>query len=137
MRALVAAVLAPALGPALYLYTTPPRQLLKDAAESLYHAQLVPAAHIHAGLDEKKGAWRGQARHGGRGTRGTAGRWGARTLVLCLWLGPGPGIFKGVCVCVLVSGGGGRGGRVCDVRGRGWGVCVAGRQGQAWAVDWR
>lgn len=45
---------APELAPGLYLYTTPPKTLLKDAAASLYSLQLVPAAHIHVGLDEKR-----------------------------------------------------------------------------------
>lgn len=45
---------APELAPGLYLYTTPPKTLLKDAAASLYSLQLVPAAHIHVGLDERR-----------------------------------------------------------------------------------
>lgn len=45
---------APQLGPALYLYTTPPKTVLKDAAATLYSLQLVPAAHLYVGVDEKK-----------------------------------------------------------------------------------
>ncbi|KAF6257927.1 hypothetical protein COO60DRAFT_1701571 [Scenedesmus sp. NREL 46B-D3] len=47
-------VAAPELAAALYLYTTPPKTLLKDAAATLYSLQLVPAAHIHVGLDERR-----------------------------------------------------------------------------------
>lgn len=55
LRALAAGVLAPQLAPAAYLYTTPPRTVLKGDSDSLYHCGLVPAAHVHVGLDEKKG----------------------------------------------------------------------------------
>lgn len=41
---------------ALYLYTTPPKTVLKDSAATLYSLKLVPAAHIHVGVDEKKAA---------------------------------------------------------------------------------
>jgi hypothetical protein len=54
LQELLRKVAAPEFAPALYLYTTPPKTLLKDAAASLYSLQLVPAAHIHVGLDEKK-----------------------------------------------------------------------------------
>jgi hypothetical protein len=55
LRALLHRVLAPGLAPAAYLYTTPPRTLLKADGDSLYTAGLVPAAHVHVGLDDKKG----------------------------------------------------------------------------------
>ena len=67
VRALVARVVAPALRPALYLFTTPPRTLLKDDSLTLYKAQLVPAAHIHVGLDETKGGRRQAITLGSRG----------------------------------------------------------------------
>ncbi|KAF8073148.1 ASPSCR1 [Scenedesmus sp. PABB004] len=51
VQALVSAVAAPGLAPALQLYTTPPKVVLRDGAATLYALQLVPAAHIHVGLD--------------------------------------------------------------------------------------
>jgi hypothetical protein len=54
LQELLCKLAAPELAPGLYLYTTPPKTLLKDAAASLYSLQLVPAAHIHVGFDEKK-----------------------------------------------------------------------------------
>eukprot|EP00882_Tetradesmus_deserticola_P028358 GHRQ01031589.1.p1 GENE.GHRQ01031589.1~~GHRQ01031589.1.p1 ORF type:complete len:403 (+),score=161.86 GHRQ01031589.1:119-1210(+) len=54
VQELLRKVAAPELAAALYLYTTPPKTLLKDAAATLYSLQLVPAAHIHVGLDESK-----------------------------------------------------------------------------------
>ncbi|GIL57842.1 hypothetical protein Vafri_13075 [Volvox africanus] len=58
LRTAVLSVLSPSLGPAVYLYTTPPRQVLHPDQDhhSLYQAGLVPAAHVHVGLDEKKAA---------------------------------------------------------------------------------
>ncbi|KXZ47621.1 hypothetical protein GPECTOR_34g780 [Gonium pectorale] len=58
LRSAVLRVLSPRLAGAAYLYTTPPRQVLAPAAdgESLYHVGLVPAAHVHVGLDSHKAA---------------------------------------------------------------------------------
>ncbi|KAG2485558.1 hypothetical protein HYH03_015723 [Edaphochlamys debaryana] len=72
LRAAVARVLHPSLTGActgsgtgkgaasgsFYLYTAPPRTVLKpaDDGDSLYHVGLVPAAHVHVGLDEQKAA---------------------------------------------------------------------------------
>lgn len=39
---------------ALYLYTTPPKTVLKDPTATLYGLKLVPAAHIYIGIDDKK-----------------------------------------------------------------------------------
>lgn len=36
------------------LYTTPPRQVLRERDATLYHCQLVPAAHVHLSLEEDK-----------------------------------------------------------------------------------
>lgn len=54
VAALARALVVPSLAPALYLYTTPPKQLLKDMAATLYDLKLVPAAHIHVGVDAGK-----------------------------------------------------------------------------------
>jgi hypothetical protein len=54
LQDLLCKLAAPELVRGLYLYTTPPKTLLKDAAANLYCLQLVPAAHIHVGFDEKK-----------------------------------------------------------------------------------
>ena len=35
-----------------YLYTAPPKQVLKDLSQSLYQAELAPAANIYLGSDE-------------------------------------------------------------------------------------
>ncbi|GLI63244.1 hypothetical protein VaNZ11_006139 [Volvox africanus] len=58
LRLAVLSVLSPSLAPAVYLYTTPPRQVLYPDQDhhSLYQAGLVPAAHVHVGLDAKKAA---------------------------------------------------------------------------------
>lgn len=50
MRALLPA--AAAAGP--YLFTTPPRTVLKDLSVSLYASKMVPAAKVHLGLDASK-----------------------------------------------------------------------------------
>ncbi len=68
LRALAAGVLAPQLAPAAYLYTTPPRTVLKGDSDSLYHCGLVPAAHVHVGVDDKKGE--GEDNGVGRGRTG-------------------------------------------------------------------
>ena len=44
---------------AFYLYTTPPRQQLKDLEATLYRAQLVPAANVHVHVQEDKSGWLG------------------------------------------------------------------------------
>jgi hypothetical protein len=49
-RALLPA--AAAAGP--YLFTTPPRTVLKDLSISLYASKMVPAAKVHLGLDASK-----------------------------------------------------------------------------------
>jgi hypothetical protein len=61
-QALAAAVTLPGLRPGLYLYTTPPKVLLKDKdlGATLYEAQLVPAAHIHVGFNPDKCGGAGQ-----------------------------------------------------------------------------
>lgn len=51
---LVTQVALPQLAPALYLYTTPPKTVLKDMTATLYQLKLVPAAHLYVGFDEKK-----------------------------------------------------------------------------------
>ncbi|GIL78377.1 hypothetical protein Vretimale_7727 [Volvox reticuliferus] len=58
LRSAVLSVVSPSLAPAVYMYTTPPRQVLQPDQDhhSLYHVGLVPAAHVHVGLDEKKAA---------------------------------------------------------------------------------
>ena len=35
-----------------YLYTAPPKQVLKDLSQSLYQAELTPAANVYFGTDE-------------------------------------------------------------------------------------
>lgn len=54
--ALARAALAPQLAPAAYLFTTPPRTVVKEAdlERSLYAAKLVPAAKVHVALDASK-----------------------------------------------------------------------------------
>jgi len=42
------------VGPALYLYTTPPKTVLKDPTASLYQLKLVPAAHLYVGCEVKR-----------------------------------------------------------------------------------
>jgi hypothetical protein len=61
-QALAAAITLPGLRPGLYLYTTPPKTLLKDKdlGATLYQAQLVPAAHIHVGFNPDKCGGGGQ-----------------------------------------------------------------------------
>jgi len=54
LQALVRQTLLPSMANAFYLYTTPPRQVLKDQDATLYQSGLVPAAHVHLGLDAKK-----------------------------------------------------------------------------------
>jgi hypothetical protein len=51
VAALARAVAAPALAAGLYLYTAPPKAVLreKELAASLWELRLVPAAHVHVG----------------------------------------------------------------------------------------
>ncbi len=53
---LTRAALAPGAAAGAYLFTTPPRNVLKDLSPSLYAAKLVPAAKVHVGLDASKAA---------------------------------------------------------------------------------
>jgi hypothetical protein len=62
--------LVPAAAGAFYLYTTPPRQRLKDEEQSLYRAQLVPAANVHVHVEEARRGWLGPARLPACGRRG-------------------------------------------------------------------
>jgi hypothetical protein len=65
LTALARAVVAPPLAPGLYLYTTPPKAVLKDPAATLFQLRLFPAAHVHvgssdaakAGASAQEGAW--------------------------------------------------------------------------------
>jgi tether containing UBX domain for GLUT4 len=54
VQQLVTQLSVQALGPALYLYTTPPKTVLKDLTATLYQLKLVPAAHLYVGCDVKK-----------------------------------------------------------------------------------
>lgn len=54
LYAFVDSCIAPELEGKFFLYTTPPRQVLKDLDATLYHAQLVPAAHVHCQLADDK-----------------------------------------------------------------------------------
>jgi hypothetical protein len=42
------------VAPALYLYTTPPKTVLKDPTATLYQLKLVPAAHLYVGCEHKR-----------------------------------------------------------------------------------
>ena len=55
LQVLVSRLLVPELSSSFYLYTTPPRQVLKDMQASFYKAQLVPAANVYFHVDERKG----------------------------------------------------------------------------------
>ncbi|GBF90266.1 hypothetical protein Rsub_03399 [Raphidocelis subcapitata] len=48
---LARALVQPGLAPALYLYTAPPKQVLRDAAATLFDLRLLPAAHVHVGAE--------------------------------------------------------------------------------------
>lgn len=50
---LVSQCLSEAAQPGFYLYTTPPRTPLKDQQQTIYHAGLVPAAHVYFHADDK------------------------------------------------------------------------------------
>lgn len=54
LQALLCKCADPVLAKALYLFTTPPKTVLKDSEATLHKLQLVPAAHIYVGIDEKK-----------------------------------------------------------------------------------
>lgn len=54
LQALLHKCADPDLAKALYLFTTPPKTVLKDSAATLHKLQLVPAAHIFVGVDERK-----------------------------------------------------------------------------------
>jgi len=54
IAALARALVDPQLAPALYLYTAPPKQVLKDPAATLFDLKLYPAAHVYVGLDAGK-----------------------------------------------------------------------------------
>jgi hypothetical protein len=65
VQQLVRQVAVPRLAPGLYLYTTPPKAVLKDASATLHKLKLVPAAHLYVGCDASK--------LGGASSPGTAG----------------------------------------------------------------
>eukprot|EP00195_Chlamydomonas_chlamydogama_P004892 CAMPEP_0202902588 /NCGR_PEP_ID=MMETSP1392-20130828/16940_1 /ASSEMBLY_ACC=CAM_ASM_000868 /TAXON_ID=225041 /ORGANISM="Chlamydomonas chlamydogama, Strain SAG 11-48b" /LENGTH=416 /DNA_ID=CAMNT_0049589375 /DNA_START=140 /DNA_END=1390 /DNA_ORIENTATION=- len=56
LQELVSKVVGPALSKAgaFYLYTTPPKQVLRNLEESLFKANLVPAAHVYFHTSEGK-----------------------------------------------------------------------------------
>mmetsp|Transcript_31215 Transcript_31215/g.79590 ORF Transcript_31215/g.79590 Transcript_31215/m.79590 type:complete len:507 (-) Transcript_31215:328-1848(-) len=56
LQQLVGVLLAPGAAAATHLFTTPPKTVLKaaDLALSFYTARMVPAAHVHMGVDDKK-----------------------------------------------------------------------------------
>lgn len=54
LLALARAALAPRAAPGAYLFTTPPRTVLKDLSVSIHAAKMVPAAKVHVGLDASK-----------------------------------------------------------------------------------
>jgi hypothetical protein len=56
LATLARAVAAPSVAAALYLYTAPPKVVLRerDMAATLYDLKLVPAAHVHVGADAAK-----------------------------------------------------------------------------------
>jgi hypothetical protein len=51
---LVTQIALESAAPALYLYTTPPKTVLKDMTATLYQLGLVPAAHLYVGCEPKK-----------------------------------------------------------------------------------
>lgn len=53
---LARAALAPGAEARAFLFTTPPRTVLRDLSPSLYSAKLVPAAKVHVGVDASKAA---------------------------------------------------------------------------------
>lgn len=57
LQGLLARVLSPQAAAAAYLFTTPPKTVIKGAAlqQSFYQAGLVPAARVHVGVDAAKG----------------------------------------------------------------------------------
>lgn len=54
VQQLVTQIALEAVAPALYLYTTPPKTVLKDLTATLYQLQLVPAAHLYVGCEPEK-----------------------------------------------------------------------------------
>lgn len=56
LLALARAALAPGAAAGAFLFTTPPRAVLKDLSPSLYAAKLVPAAKVHVAVDAGKAA---------------------------------------------------------------------------------
>ncbi|MEW5297609.1 MAG: hypothetical protein WDW38_006783 [Sanguina aurantia] len=57
LQTLASRVVAPELVRSLYLYTAPPKQVLKDlATATFYSSGLIPAAHVYLGVDENSGA---------------------------------------------------------------------------------
>ncbi|EFN54794.1 hypothetical protein CHLNCDRAFT_134760 [Chlorella variabilis] len=52
--ALARAAMTEEAAAAAYLFTTPPRTVLKDLSASLYAAKMVPAAKVHVGIDVSK-----------------------------------------------------------------------------------
>lgn len=73
VQQLVAAAALPQLAPALYLYTTPPKTVLKDATATLYQLKLVPAAHLYVGCDAGRLKQQRQQTAAPAGGPGTAG----------------------------------------------------------------
>ena len=54
VQQLVSQIALEGVGPALYVYTTPPKTVLKDGSATLFQLKLVPAAHLYVGCDAKK-----------------------------------------------------------------------------------
>lgn len=81
VASLARSLVAPPLSSALYLYTTPPRQVIKgkQLAATLYDTGLVPAAHIHVGADAAKvtagPAGGGEAANDTSGTAAASATW--------------------------------------------------------------
>lgn len=54
VQQLVSQTALDSVAPGLYLYTTPPKTVLKDMTATLYQLGLVPAAHLYVGCEPKK-----------------------------------------------------------------------------------
>jgi tether containing UBX domain for GLUT4 len=54
VQQLVTQIALESVAPALYVYTTPPKAVLKDMTATLYQLGLVPAAHLYVGCEPKK-----------------------------------------------------------------------------------
>lgn len=54
VQQLVSQLALDAVAPALYLYSTPPKTVLKDPTATLYQLKLVPAAHLYVGCEHER-----------------------------------------------------------------------------------